>query len=63
MCHENTAWHEADIMKVSASLERWHLTLTRPALLFPAISLLLLAYTNRLALAQTGAEIKPGEAP
>ena len=39
-----------------------NMTLTTPALLFPAISLLLLAYTNRfLTLAQVSRQLHPGK--
>ena len=39
-----------------------NMTLTTPALLFPAISLLLLAYTNRfLTLAQVIRQLHPGK--
>lgn len=45
-------------------LENMHVSLTTPALLFPAISLLLLAYTNRFfALAALIRTLSSGEKP
>ncbi|GIU37924.1 Protein of uncharacterised function (DUF2721) [Shewanella baltica] len=45
-------------------LENMHVSLTTPALLFPAISLLLLAYTNRFfALAALIRSLSSGEKP
>ncbi|GCF91837.1 DUF2721 domain-containing protein [Shewanella sp. M-Br] len=45
-------------------LENMHVSLTTPALLFPAISLLLLAYTNRFfALAALIRNLSNGEKP
>ncbi|AEH13039.1 hypothetical protein Sbal117_1275 [Shewanella baltica OS117] len=45
-------------------LENMHVSLTTPALLFPAISLLLLAYTNRFfALAALIRNLSSGEKP
>lgn len=52
-----TAWFEGDLIEKGVPM-----TLTTPALLFPAISLLLLAYTNRfLVLAQLIRQLKQME--
>lgn len=40
-------WHAYQLLGIITLFNHLHVSLTTPALLFPAISLLLLAYTNR----------------